>query len=138
MVIPEFFVSFVIAVILTGLYVLVTRNSARRTGLIWLFLLIFLAIWAGGVWIRPFGPTLWGLHWLVFVLAGLLIGLLLIIILPGKPPEGRHETLNMLERVELEKELETLTYITLGISFWILIIGLVIAIILHHVIGVDL
>ncbi|MCF8145810.1 MAG: hypothetical protein K9N21_18020 [Deltaproteobacteria bacterium] len=138
MVIPEFFVSFVIAVILTGLYVLVTRKSGRRTGLIWLFLLIFLAIWAGGVWIRPFGPTLWGLHWLVFVLAGLMIGLLLIIILPRKPPAGRHETLNMLERVELEKELETLTYITLNIFFWILIIGLVIAIILHHVIGVDL
>jgi len=106
--------------------------------LIWLFLLIFLAIWAGGVWIRPFGPTLWGLHWLVFVLAGLMISLLLIIILPRKTPAGRHETLNMLERVELEKELETLTYITLGIFFWILIIGLVIAIILHHVIGVDL
>ena len=60
--IPEFSVSFLLAVILTGLYMLATRGAGLRTGLIWLFLIIFLATWAGGIWLKPFGPTLWGIH----------------------------------------------------------------------------
>ncbi len=138
MVVPEFFVSLVMAVCLTCLYILLTRGDGRRTGLIWLFLILFLATWAGGIWIRPFGPTLWGVHWLTFVLAGLFIFLFFIITAPRKAPRGRRDTLDMLERIEREKEMEKAAYITLGIFFWILLFVLLIAIILHYVIGVRL
>jgi hypothetical protein len=138
MVVPEFSVSFIIAVILTGLYMLMTRGAGRRTGLIWLFLVIFLAIWAGGIWLKPFGPTLWGIHWLAFLMVGLVIILLLIIATPRKAPRGRHETLDMLERIEQEKELRKIAYITLSTFFWVLLSVLVITIILHYIIGVDL
>jgi hypothetical protein len=115
----------------------VTRGAGRRTGLIWLFLVIFLATWAGGIWLKPFGPTLWGTHWLAFLLVGLVVFLFLIIVIPRKAPRGRYETLDMLDRIEQEKELEEVAYITLSIFFWILLSVLVIAIILRYIIGVD-
>jgi hypothetical protein len=138
MVIPEFSISLILAVLLTGLYMLVTRGAGRRTGLIWLFLVIFLASWAGGVWLKPFGPTLWGIHWLAFLLVGLVVVLFFFIVIPRRAPRGRHETLDMLERIEQEKELEEVAYFTLSIFFWILLAVLVIAIILRYVIGVDI
>lgn len=137
MVILGFFVSLIIAVLLTGLYMLVTRRAGRRIGLIWLFLIIFLATWAGGIWLKPFGPTLWGIHWLAFLLVGLVVVLFLVMVIPRKAPRGRHETLDMLERIEQEKELEEVAYITLSIFFWILLTVLVIAIILRYAMGID-
>jgi hypothetical protein len=136
MVIPEFSVSFIIAVFLTGLYVLLTRGDGRRTGLVWLFLIIFLATWAGGIWLRPFGPTFWGIQWLTFLLSGLVVVLVLVIAVPRKAPRGRYETLDMLERIEQEKALEKVAYITLSLFFWFLLAILVIAIILHQIIGI--
>ena len=138
MVFQEFAVSFILAVFFTGLYVLLTRGDVRRTGLIWLFLIIFLTTWAGGIWLRPFGPRLWGVHFLTFLLAGLTIVLFLVIAVPRRAPRGRRETLDMLERIEQEKALEKVTYLTLSLFFWILLAMLVIAIILHQIVGVNL
>ncbi len=138
MVVPGFIVSFVIAVVLTGLFLFLIRKSGRRTGLIWLFLLIFLATWAGGIWLRPFGPMLWGIHWVSFLLVGLLVILFLVIFIPKRPPRGRHETLDMLDRIQDEKNMEELAFITLSIFFWILLFGLVIAIVLRYTLGVEL
>jgi hypothetical protein len=138
MVIPEFFASFIIAVLITGLYMFMTREAGQRTGLIWLFLIIFLAIWAGGIWLRPFGPMVWGIHWIVFLSVGLIIVLFLFILIPRKAPRGRQETLDMLDRIEEEKKLEKVAYITLSVFFWVLLSVLVIAIILHYTIGVNL
>ena len=115
---------------------LLTRGTGRRTGIVWLFLMIFLAVWAGGVWLRPFGPTVWGIHWMVFLLVGLIIVLFLIILIPRKAPRGRLETLDMLESIEKEKQLEKVAYITLSIFFWILLSLLVIAILLRYAVGV--
>jgi Na+/H+ antiporter NhaD/arsenite permease-like protein len=138
MVIAEFLVSLTIALLLTGLYMLVTRGDRRRTGLIWLFLIIFLATWAGGTWLRPFGPGLWGVNWLAFLLVGLVIVLVLFIVIPRKVPQGRRETLDMLDRIEQEKELEQVTYVTLSIFLWVLLFLLVMAIILRYIVGVEL
>jgi hypothetical protein len=41
------------------------------------FALIFLAAWAGGVWIAPMGPVLFGVYWVPFVVFGLIFALLL-------------------------------------------------------------
>jgi hypothetical protein len=138
MVIPEFFIALIITFVLTGIYMLVTWGVGPRTGLIWLFLIIFLLTWAGGIWFKPFGPTLGGSYWLVFLLTGLVAVLLLIIVTPRKAPRGRRGTLHMLERIEKEKELENMTYITLSLFFWILLCILVLAIVLRYVIDVDI
>lgn len=128
----ELIAALFVALILSGVFALATRRGRRKTGFFWLFLIIFLATWAGGIWIRPFGPILWGIHWLAFLLIGLVMALVLALSATDKFPRGRHETLNMLERIEQEKEVEKITYVTLSIFFWILVTVLIVAIIFRY------
>ena len=118
---------------LTALSVLLARRAGRRIGLLWLFLLLFLAAWAGGVWIRPLGPDLWGIHWLGFLLAGLVVALALVATRSPKAPQGRHETLDMLEEMQQERALEETAYVTLSLFYWVLLLLLVAAIIGRYV-----
>jgi len=84
MFILELLIAISISLVLSALFVLVIQRGERRTGFFWLFVVVFLVTWAGGVWLRPFGPTLWGVCWLGFLLAGLFILLLLAIFIPEK------------------------------------------------------
>jgi hypothetical protein len=92
----------------------------------------FLVTWAGGVWIRPFGPTIGGIPWLPFLLAGVVFVLILGLSAPRLPPRNRRETIDMLERIEREKRLDHLTAIYLRGVFWILLILLLVTIVLHY------
>jgi len=110
-----------ISLLLSGLFVLVTRNRSGKTGSLRLFLIIFLATWAGGIWLKPFGPSLWGIHWLGFLVAGLFVSIILVITTPNRAPKGRRETLDILEKVARNRELDQITYLTLGVFsgfFW--------------------
>ena len=131
----EFLISLVVALVLCVIFALVTRSKARRTGFVWFFLFVLVATWAGGVWIRPFGPTLSDVRWLQFLVVGLLVVLMFALFAPLKPPRGRHETLDQLEEIAKQKELTKVTYTTLGIVFWVIFIILIIAIIARYVIG---
>lgn len=99
----EFLAALVVALVLAGVFAYATRGRGKKTGIFWLFLLIFLATWAGGGWARPFGPALFGVYWLTFILVGALFAFILAVFLPRKAPRGREETLEMLERMEEEK-----------------------------------
>jgi hypothetical protein len=94
---------------------------------------IFLGTWAGGVWITPIGPSLWGIKWLPFFLAGLLLALLLAGHVPPHPPQNRRETLNMLERIAQEQKMEEITYVSLNLFFWIMVLILLMIIIIRYV-----
>jgi hypothetical protein len=117
-----------IAFVLSLFYALATRRGEQRRGFYWLFLILFLATWAGGLWLKPFGPSLWGIRWLPFLLAGLIFTIVLALSRPQRPPQSRRETLKMLERVEREKKLERATYVTLSFIFWVLLFVLIVAI----------
>jgi hypothetical protein len=60
------------------------ESSAAITGLFVFFLTLFV-VWASGVWAAPIGPTVWGGYWLPFALAGLLVALLLVALIPREP-----------------------------------------------------
>ena len=47
--------------------------------------LLLLAVWAGGVWLMPLGPMLWGGHWLSFLLVGFFVVLVLAALMPSRP-----------------------------------------------------
>ncbi len=130
----ESLVALAVAAVLSAVFVLATRRRGRRKGLFWLFLIIFTVTWAGGVWIKPFGPTLMGVPWLSFLLVGLIFLLILALFFPQRPPTGRHETLDMLEQMEQEENFEQVAYITLSFIFWILLSILIIAIITRYLI----
>lgn len=135
MVIKEFFVSLVVALVLCVIFALVTRSRGRRTGFAWFFLFVLMATWAGGVWLRPFGPALGDIRWLQFLVVGLLVVLMFALFAPLKPPRGRLDTLDQLEEIARQKELTKVTYITLGIVFWIILALLIIAIIIRYISG---
>jgi Ca2+/Na+ antiporter len=131
----EFLISLVVALVLCVIFALVTRRKARRTGFVWFFLFVLIATWAGGVWIRPFGPAWGDIRWLQYLVVGLLVVLMFAMFAPLKPPRGRHETLDQLDEIAQQKELAKVTYITLGIVFWVVLVMFILAIIARYVIG---
>lgn len=132
MVFLELIAALVVSSLLSVLFVLTTRRESGRSGLFWIFLIIFPATWAGGIWIRPFGPPVWGIHWLKFLVAGSISALFLAASVTRVPPRARHETLKMLERIKQEKKLEQITYSTLSLSFWILLAALIAVITIRY------
>jgi hypothetical protein len=132
--VKEFLVSLVVALVLCVIFALVSRSRARRTGFLWFFLFVLIATWAGGAWIRPFGPVLSDVRWLQFLVVGLLVVLMFALFAPLKPPRGRHDTLDQLEEIARQKELKKVTYITLSIVFWVILAILIVAIAVRYIV----
>ena len=83
---------------------------------------------------KPFGPAVWGIHWLSFLLVGVVVALVLAVARPRPKPQGRQQTIEMLERMEQKREVEQAAWITLTIFFWVLVLTLLSAIIFRYVI----
>ena len=127
----EFLVAFLVALILSTLFVLTTEKGIKKKNPVWLFLFIFLMTWSGGIWLIPIGPMIYGVRWLPFVLVGVIAVLLFVALSHNRLPKGRRETLEMLDRIKQEKE--QITYVTLSLFFWVLLLGLIAAIVIHYV-----
>jgi hypothetical protein len=134
MIIKELVTALLIAIIMVAGFLLLIRGSGTRYGKMWLFLIVFGATWAGGVWIRPFGPPIGGVYWLTFALAGIIAVGLIGLFIPQRPPHGRHETLEKLEQVKRSEELQQVTTMTLGVLFWLVLSIFVVAIVVRYVI----
>ena len=130
----ELITALIVALVLSSLIALATRREGKRTGLFWFFIILFFATWAGGIWVKPFGPTLFGIHWVMYILIGLIIALILAASGPHGAPRGRRETLEMLEEVKQEQEIEKFTYVGLSMFFWVLLVILLAAIVIRYVI----
>lgn len=124
-----FLLGWLFTLLLTG--PLGWRHPARAKGpapasALFLFVIFFLAIWAGGVWLIPFGPTIGGGYWLPFLVVGLFV-LLVVAALstPSRPPRGAAEA-------EVEAEEAAVAGTVLGVFFWILLLGLVGAVVLAY------
>jgi hypothetical protein len=128
----EFFVALLIALLASVPFGFALRRRIPRRGFFWFFLILFLATWAGGMWIGPFGPSFRGIFWLPFVLVAVLVGFFLAAIAPQRPPSSRIETLEMLEEIEKKRRLEKLTYISFGVFFWVALFALITVIIVRY------
>jgi hypothetical protein len=128
----EPFFALIFAFVLSGLFALTTRRSLQRPGFIWLILIVFLVTWAGGIWLKPFGPSVGGIPLLPFLFVSIVFVLILAVSTPKLPPWGRNETIDMLERIEREKKLDQVTYIYLRVVFWVLFLLLIAAIIIYY------
>ncbi len=98
------------------------RRPGPWSGFWAFFMILFLAAWAGGLWIMPLGPTLMGVYWLPFVFMALLFALLLAAVVPEPRPRNRQEA-----RAEREAEA------ALGAFFWVLMIILLFAIVAGYI-----
>lgn len=55
-----------------------------------LFLIMFLGTLAISVWATPFGPRLWGVPWLEFLVTAMLIAMLIAATTPQRGPKRTH------------------------------------------------
>lgn len=108
------------------------RHPARGgsgPAVFFLFLIIFLVAWAGGAWMEPFGPVLWGGYWLPFLLIGLFVALILAAVTPGEPRRRRAASGLPSEMERAARQEETAAGAVLfGVFFWVLLIVALIAI----------
>jgi hypothetical protein len=80
----ELVFSLISGILFTFLIFLYGKHR-RPVVLITYFTMLFLLIWAGGIWLRPAGPLLWGVSFINFLIVGLVATLLILAFSP--PPE---------------------------------------------------
>ncbi len=127
MFIAEIIFAFLIGTILASIlaYPLDRRGPGPLDGLLFFFLILFLAVWAGGVWLTPVGPPVWGVPWLGFLVVGILIALIVAAAVPPRQPpaEPTPEGVGAADAATL----------ALGAFFYIALIALLVAIIARYV-----
>ncbi len=125
--IGEFIIALLIALLLTLIFGVGLGGRGWGAGILVFFVVLFLATWAGGLWIGPYGPPLWGVSWLTFLLVGLFVVLLLAALAPRPPRTGGPGT--RVAKRETEAPEGDTDVMAVGAFFWILMFGLIIAII---------
>jgi hypothetical protein len=117
-----------ITLVLTAVFVVGFRKQRTGQVIAMFFIILFLATWAVGLWIVPVGPKVLGVPWVSYLIAGLLMALLLTALVPlAKSQRARGET-------SAQAEEKTVAIAVFDLFFWILVIGLLVAIILRYVI----
>lgn len=102
-------------------------------GAFWVFLLIlFLAAWAGRLWIAPAGPVIWGYAWLPLIFWVFIVALLIGAVSGDDRVESRRydRTTATTDREIAETEPEAGAAAAFGLFFWILLSFLIIAILI--------
>lgn len=113
----SFTVAFILAMVL-GL-LLDRRGPGPLGGLIVFFFLVFLATWAGGLWMSTSETFLWGASWLGFVGSGLVVTLVLAATSPRRRRPLREEARPEPERASTR----------LAASSWVVMAALMVAIV---------
>ena len=118
MFLPHFLTALAVAIILWAVFALGFRRSGPWPGIILFLAVVFLGTWAGGVWLQPFGPTVWGVAFLPFLLIGILVALLVAAATPPPPVEAVEET--------------PPPEVAVGAFFWVLVIVLLASLVLWY------
>ena len=121
MILAEFLLSLFVALMLSMVFFVGFARANWKAGLAFYFLILFLATWAGGIWIVPVGPSLGGLFWMPFVAAGLMFALLLTAVLSRAP---RQDPTEDPAAPPAKPEVMAAT----DAFFWLLVIGLAVVI----------
>jgi hypothetical protein len=128
-----FFIHFIFALffalLLSAIFSLGLRKKGPRENLFLFFIIIFLAAWAGGIWLDPFGPFLWGVPWLPFLFAGLIFSFILAAVSVPPPRESSVELVD--EKSEEIKREFAVRGVTIFI--WFLVGALIFSIIVRYI-----
>ncbi|MFW5686545.1 MAG: hypothetical protein ACOC0O_07830 [Spirochaetota bacterium] len=127
MLIGTVLIALVFAVVLAALFGALFGGRSGVPGFVLVFVLLFLFAWAAAVWIGPIGPMVLGVYWLPGLVVTLLIFLLLAAFAERRPPRSTREA-----RMEIEarNEIESV----FGVLIWVVIGGLVVAILLAYLV----
>lgn len=123
----EFLFVLILALTLTTIFALGFRRYTTVSMLLPFFTILFLATWATGIWITPVGPMIRGFYWMPFLIVGIFYAVLLsALIPPSHPPRSLREEVR-------QKKKEEATLLALNSFFWILVGGLLVAIIARYI-----
>lgn len=112
----------VLAAILTILMTVAFGRHRHAVDAVVFFFVIFLATWGGGLWLRPYGPTIYGVYWFPFLVVALVVSLILITFIPRQPPHSKTEAM---EQIERRRTLESIFSVFLAVLVVVLILGIV-------------
>lgn len=124
MILAEVLTALVIGGLFALLFSIVFRATRGFLGFVSVFLLFFLVAWASGLWIRPWGPPLFGVYWLPSIIVTLLLFLLFGAMLP-RTPRTRQEAR---EQIEVKQT----AMAAFGFLFWVVLAGLVASVIVGY------
>lgn len=129
-----FTIALIFVSILVGLlsWSLPGRASGLGT-LIILFLVFFLSVWGLGTWIEPVGPEIWGTSLLPFVFVGFFLALLLAALAPPR----RGQVGSTPASADSPTVSSDAGVAATGALMWVLIIGLIGAIVVGIVLSTD-
>jgi hypothetical protein len=102
--------SLLVTMVITWAMSAFSRRPLR--GLWLFFLVVFLATWAGQLWITPFGPQYWGVNVFSLILVSVFFSFFVFALVPFKKKDDVVQG----------------AFFIMGIFFWIMIILLVAAI----------
>jgi hypothetical protein len=128
----DLLVALIIAILLASILVFALGRPGPGpvSGFIFFLVLLFLAIWAGGIWITPVGPVVYDVPWLLFLVIGIIIALLLAAVAP--PAEARPVTP---AEIEEEREAAEATLVAFSAFFWIVVIVMIVSIVAYYIWG---
>lgn len=106
------------------------RGPGPGNGLLFFFVIFLLFAWAGGIWMLPYGPMIWGTAGLGFLLVPLLLMLVIASLLPPARPRTAR---GLVEQAEYERAAEDAAAVTVGAFFWATLFLLVALIFVRYV-----
>lgn len=124
--IVEFIVVLFMALIVASIFFYGFRSRGPWSAF-WVFLLIlFLAGWAGRLWVTPAGPAIWGFGWLPVLMFVFIVALLIAAASPREDTTTSDEIRRSRTRATRP---DTEAGAAFGIFFWVLLIVLIAAIV---------
>lgn len=124
MIVSTIITAFIFAFLFTLIFTLGLRRKGPWANFWLFFVIVFLAVLAGGLWMTPAGPAVWGVNWLPMFIIALLVSLLLAASTPVERPRTMTEAMRRAEE-------EDAVVAVLGIFFWVMIIGFIVIIIIR-------
>lgn len=121
MVLADFLVALIIATVLVAALGVGLRRLPVGSVLLGMFVILFLATWAGGAWMTPMGPRFAGTSVLSFLVVGLLTALLITAFIPRHPPRTRGEALR-----QADARREVAAFV--NVFFWLVVVMLLVGI----------
>jgi hypothetical protein len=126
MLIVDFVIALFVALVISLVLVVAfgwkhPRHTTLFPSFLLLFILLLFMIWAGGVWIGPWGPSIRGSYLFPFVMVGVIVALLVAALVP--PGNGKKV---------LTKEATSRTKNAAGIFLGALFLLLIVAIVSYY------
>jgi hypothetical protein len=99
----------------------------RHRFVVWPFLMLFLAAWAGGVWLSPLGPRFFGGYVLPFFIVAFVIAL----VIAASTHPGRRASVTGAPA----DDLATASLVGASVFLWVVVFSLLAAIVVYYLMG---